>query len=84
MRLTLDQQKHVAQHLNSRGSAPKCSVCGASNLTVLAEITLLPSAGTDGAENDASGGLRVANVQCNFCGHILHFSVDAIGLDLAP
>ena len=75
MRLSLDQQQAVANHLNTRGQAPKCTVCGASNLQVRAEITRLPVEG----ETDA---FPMINVQCAYCGHLLHFSPSVMDLDL--
>jgi len=76
MRLTLEQQQAVANHLNTRGRAPKCTVCGASNLRVRAEVTRLPV-------EDGSSSLPMVNVQCSYCGHLLHFSADLIDLDTA-
>lgn len=76
MPLTQDQQQAVANHLNTRGQAPKCPVCGASNLRVRPEISQLPIDGRNGTSQPA------VNVECNYCGYILHFSTRVIDIDV--
>ncbi|MEF8815847.1 MAG: hypothetical protein V5A20_01130 [Salinibacter sp.] len=76
MPLTLEQQRAVANHLKARAQPPQCPICGAANMTVQEEVTLLP---TD--ENDSSTVPRI-NVVCKYCGHVLHFSPSALGLSL--
>jgi C4-type Zn-finger protein len=76
MPLSLDQQKAVAKHLNTRGQAPKCPVCGASNLSVQPTVTSLP------VHDDPSATKPVVNVECNYCGYVLHFTPRVMDLDL--
>jgi hypothetical protein len=76
MPLTQDQQQAVANHLNTRGQAPKCPVCGASNLRVRPELSQLPIDGRNGRSQTA------INVECNYCGYILHFSTRVIDIDV--
>jgi len=76
MPLTLEQQRAVANHLKSRAQPPQCPICGAANMTVQEEITLLP---TD--EGESSTVPRI-DVVCKYCGHVLHFSPSALGLSL--
>lgn len=74
MPLTPDQQKHVSRHLNTRGTAPTCPVCGASNLRVTPDLATVPLA--DG------GRQRLVAVECQYCGHVLHFAPEVMDLDL--
>jgi hypothetical protein len=74
MPLTPDQQQTVATHLNTRGQAPKCPVCGASNLRVLPDLTEVSlDTGPDAVRH-------LVNVECKYCAHLLHFSARAIGV----
>lgn len=76
MPLTHDEQLAVAQYLKTNASPPKCPVCGASNMQVQKEVVLLPY-------RDKSGEHQpVISVECQYCGHILHFSPEVIGLSL--
>lgn len=76
MSLTRDQQQVVANHLRSRAQPPKCPLCDASNMKVLAEVTLHPT-----ADADTPGEPRI-NVVCKYCGHVLHFAPSTIGLSV--
>lgn len=73
MSLTLDQQRAVANHLRSRAQPPQCPVCGASNMTVLEEVTISPTRQEDDTR------LPSANVMCKYCGFILQFSLSVVG-----
>jgi C4-type Zn-finger protein len=75
MPLTPEQQQSIAQHLNVRGSTPTCPICGASNMRVRPEVVRLP-------RQDADGGVTVAMVDCQYCGHLMYFSADVLGLDV--
>jgi len=76
MPLTLEQQRAVANHLKSRAQPPQCPICGAANMTVQEEVTLLPT------DADDSSTVPRVNVVCGYCGHVLHFSPSALGLSL--
>jgi C4-type Zn-finger protein len=76
MPLTLDQQRAVAKHLRSRAQPPQCPVCGASNMKVQQEVTLLPTA------DEASPDQPLISVVCNYCGYVLHLSPSAVGLSI--
>ncbi|PSQ74121.1 MAG: hypothetical protein BRD39_02540 [Bacteroidetes bacterium QH_9_64_21] len=76
MPLTLDQQRAVAKHLQSRAQPPQCPVCGASNMTVQEEIVLLPTA------HEESSDQPMINVVCGYCGHVLHLSPSTIGVSI--
>jgi len=76
MPLSQDQQQAVANHLNTRGQAPKCPVCGASNLRVRPELSHLPADGPGKTQPPA------VNVECNYCGYILHFSTRVIDINV--
>lgn len=76
MPLTLDQQRAVAKHLRSRAQPPQCPVCGASNMKVQKEITLLPTA------DEESPDQPMISVVCKYCGHVLHLSPSIIGLSV--
>jgi hypothetical protein len=80
MKLSHDQQKHVAQHLNMRSTSPKCTVCGASNLRVRKNVLRLPFEAPDPATG-ADHRLAVC-VDCSYCGHVMYFAPDALGLEL--
>lgn len=76
MPLTPDQQRAVANHLRSRAQPPQCPLCGASNMVVKEEITLLPTAQEDTPDEP------MINVACKYCGHVLNFSPSMIGLSV--
>ena len=74
MPLSPEQQKHVSRHLNTRSTAPTCPVCGASNLRVAPDIAHVPR---------ADGDTRpLVAVECQYCGHVLHFAPEVMDLDL--
>ena len=76
MPLTHDQQVAVSQYLKNTARPPQCPVCGASNLRVQPDLVQLPS-------RDASDGHRpTIEVECQYCGHLLHFSPSVMGLSL--
>lgn len=74
MALTHSQQVAVSQYLKNTASPPQCPVCGASNLRVLKELVLLP--------HRTEGHQPVVSVECQYCGHLLHFSPEVMGLSL--
>jgi ribosomal protein L40E len=76
MRLTPEQQQQVSRHLNTRGTAPKCPVCGASNLRVKKNVVALPTPGSP------TGSRHLVAVECRYCGYVLHFSPGVMDLDL--
>lgn len=73
MPLTPDQQKHIAQHLNTRSRTPKCPVCAASNLRVQPDVI-------ERATTASEPALAIV-VECGYCGHLMHFSPTVMGLD---
>lgn len=76
MPLTLDQQRTVAKHLQSRAQPPQCPLCSASNMTVQEHVTLLPT------NDDEEPSVPRINVVCEYCGHVLFFSPSALGLSI--
>lgn len=76
MPLSHDQQLAVSKYLKAKGNPPKCPVCEASNMRVQSDIVVLPTQGVDGDDRYAVA------VECQYCGHLLHFSPDVMGLSL--
>ena len=76
MPLTHDQQVAVSQYLKTTASPPQCPVCGASNLRVQPDLVRFPS-------GDATDKHRsMVEVECQYCGYLLHFSPNVMGLSL--
>lgn len=75
MPLTPDQQRAVATHLRSNAQPPKCPICGAANMVVQKEVTLLPT-------DEANTTVPRINVTCQYCGYVLQFSPSVLDLSL--
>lgn len=76
MPLSHDQQLAVSKYLKTKGNPPKCPVCEASNMRVQSDLLTLPTQSTD---EDARYAVAV---ECQYCGHLLHFSPSVMGLTL--
>jgi len=76
MTLSHDQQQAVAQYLKTTAAPPKCPVCSASNMRIRKEVIRLPHHGAPNQHRPA------IEVECQYCGHLLHFSPRVVGLSL--
>lgn len=76
MPLTVEQQKTVANHLNTRGQSPKCPVCGNSGMSVRSDVTLQP------LHDAPDESLTLVSVECKFCAHVLQFNANVFDFDL--
>lgn len=76
MPLTHDEQLAVAEYLKTTASPPKCPVCGASNMQVQPNVVHLPH------RDDLDEHETAIAVECQYCGHLMYFSPEVIGLPM--
>jgi hypothetical protein len=76
-RLSDAQQQHAVRHLNAHLSSPRCPQCNASNLRVQPLLTSIPVATEPGED---AQGIEAVNVICNYCGYIMQFAAEPIGI----
>ncbi len=80
MPLTPEQLQHVVDHLTEKIGTPHCPLCNASNLRIQRDLGTVPSAEMKTQVIAGPQSLKVVNAVCPFCGYVMSFSADQIGL----
>jgi hypothetical protein len=80
MPLTPEQLQHIVDHLTEKIGTPHCPLCNASNLQIQRDLGTIPSSDMKTQVLSGPKSLKVVNAVCPFCGYVMSFSVDTIGL----